>query len=566
MQHENGNQGSGNGNGSGNGSGEGSGSRRARRRTSGEAAVHQMDVASIKHGRPSPEGDFVRWFTNNSHLALDAYDSLYIWEAIDRRGRPTLSSYESQAPLMKSGSWEPLSVESLRRYAAPWFAKNANTMYYDNIGKRIISALKPAAAQMPEVPSEEFVLVRNGCLTNLQSNSGPTLVDADPTQHLTPHYFDITYDPYAEATAWDDYLLMATGNEELVQFVYRLMAWYMLPIKDIAKAVCVIGLKGNGKSTFLTALRVFMDGYGAADKRRNSCAVDMKTLNDKFGVELLSKKLLCVCDDVGPKDVTDEGVFRRITGSHTMSIEGKWQRAREATLVTRLLMSSNLPFPMREAHEAVDRRLLYLVLPKYFAGRDHSDNMHMSTLLRRLSRPEALSGALNQVVRQMPLVLSRDLAMPHDVLESTAEIRANVHPMYRWAEHALERCAYVDPGESEEYGYSDGYIATDALMKRFAKWYKSEYNAASPYSLAKFFYESLLEVFTDAKPARIRVGGQRVRVVMGVRWRERDTMTDSEQKLSNVVRGVADEMATNGRMTSSLLPVDSLEDYDGEVQ
>jgi P4 family phage/plasmid primase-like protien len=248
----------------------------------------------------------------------------------------------------------------------------------------------------------------------------------------------VKYDPKAKC----EKLLKFLGEvvpPEKDRVVLQEMAGYCL-IKDtrFQKALLVVGMKQNGKGTFLNVISRLLG-------EDNVSNVELQKLNDnmRFITSQLLDRLANICADLPNKNLEETGTFKRIVSGDAIAAERKFGQPFEFRPYAKLLFSSNSLPDLPKDVEAFLVRWLLVEFPNSFLP---GDPRRDENLIDKLTTPEELSGILNWAIQgAQSLLKNRGFSSS----ESLEELEDRWTIMSDSVKVFSERCTQDAPNESE---------------------------------------------------------------------------------------------------------------------
>jgi putative DNA primase/helicase len=245
-------------------------------------------------------------------------------------------------------------------------------------------------------------------------------------EYFSPVQLSLRYDPNAACPEWESQIA-ATFPQDAAQagVAWEIVAWLMIPITFIQKALLLLGPGGTGKSTFLTALFNFLGGH------RNVSALSLQKIeSDRFAAARLVGKLANICADLPSTHLESSSVFKSITGGDPIPAEYKFKDSFDFVPFARLIFSADQPPHSRDATEAFFQR--WYVLPFVNVFRDTAKEVRRRELDARLAAPSELSGVLNKSLAALPGVLKRGLTITDSMRQAHQEFWKTTDPLSIW--------------------------------------------------------------------------------------------------------------------------------------
>ncbi len=292
-------------------------------------------------------------------------------------------------------------------------------------GTEVVAYIQDDAKYVDDRPQLDRVNVLNGLLF---WKKGIIPEPHNAIERMTVQ-LPIKYDPDATCPAWEKFVSEVFPADSQI-LAWEIIAWLMIPLTSIQKAVLLIGEGGNGKSTFLRGVTAFLG-------RRNVSAVSLQKLEeDRFAPASLVGRLANICPDLPSEHLTGTSVFKSITGGDPITVERKFQRAFEVTPYARLVFSANRPPRTSDSTEAFFQRWAVLHFARTFRGT--KEEVAADVLDARLSDPGELSGVLNVALSFLPSVVQKGLTVTDSMRKAADEFRAVTDPVQLWLEaHVL---------------------------------------------------------------------------------------------------------------------------------
>lgn len=321
----------------------------------------------------------------------------------------------------KDGVYRPHGEQAIEESIAGML-ENGNITWTPQKGRDVAKFIALKAPRLWDRPPLGKVNVRNGILDIKAEKLLPHSPDFLSTTQLA-----VNYDPTAETTAWKRYAKAAFPKDAQMA-PWEIVAWLMLPIMTIQKAILLVGGRGTGKSTFLRALRAFLG-------EENTSSSPLHYLEgNRFASTRLIGKLANICPDLPDAKLTSTHVFKAITGGDPITAEYKNGAIFDILPYCRLVFSANqLPETTDDTGAFTERWYIYH-LSKKFENRA----AQTAELDAELSSQKELSGVLNEALKVLPKVLESGLSVTADMQEILEIMRVSDSPARQWAQDHLE--------------------------------------------------------------------------------------------------------------------------------
>jgi len=341
----------------------------------------------------------------------------------------------------KDGAYRPQGEEHIRQRTRKIVPPSQWSVHLAN---ETIEYIRVASPRLWERPPLEVLNVRNGLL-DLKTRD----LRAHSPEHLSTVQLPVAYDPDATCPAWLKQVEETfPADAVLAGVAWQIVAWLMLPITWIHKALLLLGAGGTGKSTLLTALMAFLGC------RNVSNLTLQKIENDRFGTARLIGKLANICADLPGTRLETSSTFKMIVGGDRLPAEYKFRDSFDFQPFTRLVFSANQPPPSKDASDAYFER--WYVMPFNDVFRGTEKQVSRQQLDAALSAPEELSGVLNLALDYLPDVFDRGLTVTQSMADAHEEFQKMTDPLAIF----LNKNTFESP---------DALVATDELRANYSK-------------------------------------------------------------------------------------------------
>lgn len=349
----------------------------------------------------------------------------------------------------------------------------------------VMKYLKTDAPELPQAPASDSINVSNGVLV-IESR---TLVAHAPS-YVSTVRIPIRFDEGATCPNWDDFIAKLFPGDA-IEFAWELIGWTLVPSTVVQKAVLLFGEGGNGKSTFLELLGIFLG-------RQNVSHVTLQDLtSNRFASAQLVNKLANICADLPSTKLQDAGLFKAVTGGDTIQVERKFQPSFSVKPFAKLIFSSNsLPGTPDNSRGYFDR---WVIVPFTRRLRGTSREITQSQILSALGEPNELSGALNKALSGLDRVRERGgFNIPTSCLQAVREYRSKYDPVGAWLEERTEECV-------------DGMIEKEDLLKQYSE--SKAGRGVTPAQMGKAVHS----LYPSVKDGKKGPKGEQVPVYRGIR-------------------------------------------------
>lgn len=194
--------------------------------------------------------------------------------------------------------------------------------------------------------------------------------------------FDYIPDAYCEIT--DNALnKLACGDKDIRLLLEEVIGYTFYRRNELRKAFILIGDKANGKSTYLDMIKTLLGD-------RNTCALDLKELGDRFKTAEMFGKLAVIGDDIGDEFIPNPAVFKKVTSGDRLNAERKGQDPFDFNNYAKPLFSANNIPRIKDKSGAVISRLVIIPFNATFTADDPDYDPYIKYKLRRSESMEYL--------------------------------------------------------------------------------------------------------------------------------------------------------------------------------
>lgn len=187
-------------------------------------------------------------------------------------------------------------------------------------------------------------------------------------------HFD--YNPNAYSELLDSVLDKLCCNDDDISMLLEEVAGYVMYRRnELRKAFIMIGDKANGKSTYLDMIKTLLGD-------RNTTALDLSELGDRFKTAELFGKLACIGDDIGDEFIPNPAIFKKLVSGDRVTAERKGQDPFDFNSYAKLLFSANNIPRIRDKTGAVISRLVIIPFNATFSKDDPDFDPYIKYKLR----------------------------------------------------------------------------------------------------------------------------------------------------------------------------------------
>ena len=288
-----------------------------------------------------------------------------------------------------NGTYKPDGAEHVRRRVQQILPPDR---WNSHFADETVEYIRVRAPHLWERPPIDTLNVLNG-LQDVRTKQ----LRAHSPEFLSPVQLPVRYDPEAKCPTWEKQIA-DTLPEGMAEVLWQIVAWLMLPIVHLQKALLFIGGGGTGKSTLLEAFCAFL-GHAHI-----SSATLQDLENNRFATSGLIGKLANICGDLPSRDLETSAMFKRVVdGKEAIQAERKFRPSFSTLLFARLAFSANQYLRSKDATDAFFQRWIVIAFEKVFRGMPQE--ILRNKLDAMLAAPGELSGVLNKALEALPRVI-----------------------------------------------------------------------------------------------------------------------------------------------------------------
>lgn len=224
------------------------------------------------------------------------------------------------------------------------------------------------------VPSSDANLIafRNG-IYNIETDE---LLSFSP-EYVILNKIDFDYIPDAYSEVADKTLnKLACADPEIRSLLEEVIGYTFYRRNELRKSFILIGDKANGKSTYLDMIKTLLGD-------RNTAALDLKELGDRFKTAELFGKLANIGDDIGDEFIPNPAAFKKLVSGDRLNVERKGQDPFDFNNYSKLLFSANNIPRIKDKSGAVVDRLVIIPFNAKFSVDDPDYDPYIKYKLRK---------------------------------------------------------------------------------------------------------------------------------------------------------------------------------------
>jgi putative DNA primase/helicase len=262
-----------------------------------------------------------------------------------------------------------------------------------------------------------------------------------------------------------------------------------------------LGTGKNGKSTCIDLLKTFLGEKNVSNKELQELSFD------RFATSKLYGKLLNAAADINDAALHQTGKFKALTGNDTIDAQKKFQDSFNFKNYAKLLYSANTLPKTSDDSYAFYRRWILINFPYTFEGKNCDPH-----LLKKLTKPEELSGMLNYALEGLKRLLENNGFSYSKTVEQTREqYKTLSDPVYSFVQKFIS----ID---------TTSYLLKDEVYAKYLNWCKEKDLPVTPKNM---FSQDLNKHVPNMRSGRKRINGRQERVYNYICWKT-DNNEDAE--------------------------------------
>lgn len=225
----------------------------------------------------------------------------------------------------------------------------------------------------------KLIAFKNG-IYDIETNQ---FLDFDP-KFLITNKIDFNFNPDAYSLIVDHTLdKLACKDGQIRMLLEEVIGYTFYRRNELRKAFILTGDKANGKSTYLDMIKTLL-----GDK--NTSALDLSELGDRFKSAELFSKLANIGDDIGDEFIANPSVFKKLVSGDRINAERKGQDPFDFNNYSKLLFSANNIPRIKDKSGAVIDRLVIIPFNASFSANDPDFDPYIKYKLRTSESMEYL--------------------------------------------------------------------------------------------------------------------------------------------------------------------------------
>ena len=243
----------------------------------------------------------------------------------------------------------------------------------------VMSYLDLLIRENTQASDAAYIAFKNG-VYNIDTGE---FCDFDPNLIIT-NKIDHDYRPDAYSEIADKTLnKLACQDPGIRALLEEVIGYTFYRRNELRKAFILTGDRHNGKSTYLDMIAQLL-----GDK--NTTALDLKELGDRFKTAELFGKLANIGDDIGDEFIANPAIFKKVVSGDRVNAERKGQDPFDFTCYAKQLFSANNIPRIKDKSGAVIDRLIIVPFDASFSKQDADYDPYIKYKLRDESVMEYL--------------------------------------------------------------------------------------------------------------------------------------------------------------------------------
>jgi len=271
----------------------------------------------------------------------------------------------------------------------------------------------------------DLICVNNGIL-NIKTRE---LIPHDPELVFTSK-IPVDYNPKMDCPIIKEFI-KDTLYPENIDVIQEWFGFSLLREYKYKMAMIMFGDHDTGKTTLTNLLRDFIG-------EKNCSSLGLYKLNtNTYACYSMYNKLVNTCDDLGIRDISDNGQFKSATGKGSLQVEQKFQDPFSFVNYAKMLFNCNT-IPLLKGALANDKAYFIRWIPVPCDNVLSVDEID-SNLSAKINTPEELSGLLNYALDGLDRLLKNDrFSYDKDWNETKNIMERSGEPLAVFAQDELE--------------------------------------------------------------------------------------------------------------------------------
>lgn len=269
-----------------------------------------------------------------------------------------LHAYVDGIYVSRPGQIETLMIQHIPHLSA---AKRTEVLKY----------LDLLVGENVEMADANFIAFGNG----IYDITTDEFTEFSPSKYIT-NQIKHNYNPGAYCELADRTLnKMACGDPQIRSLLEEVIGYTFYRRNELRKAFILTGDKANGKSTYLDMIKTLLGD-------RNTKALDLKELGERFKTAELFGSLANIGDDIEDEFISNPAMFKRLVSGEWVNAERKGESPFDFKNYAKFLFSANTIPRMKDKTGAVLDRLIIVPFNARFSPDDPDFDPYIKYKLR----------------------------------------------------------------------------------------------------------------------------------------------------------------------------------------
>ena len=236
-------------------------------------------------------------------------------------------------------------------------------------------------------------------------------------------------------------LSLADGDNGVMRIMIQAAAYTFLPRSEMRKFFVLTGMKGNGKSTYLSFL---MAVYG----KENCSAVALEDLSMRFVNAELEGKLANIGDDINDEYITNTSMIKKISAGNEIMVERKGMDPIQFKPYCKLYFSANDIPKMSDKTGAVTDRMIIIPFDHHY---DENDSDHKAFIIDELCTEPVIEWFIVLAVRELKeLMKTHQFVVPDKSKQMLEEYEIYNNSIKCWLQWFTEEGGQIEGSMGKE--------------------------------------------------------------------------------------------------------------------
>lgn len=413
---------------------------------------------------------------DNVHFAKDKYGRMYYYDG---------------------GVYKPEAEDLIRRLYVQLLVQQGHAkLWSETMPRKVIAYIMTQVEEILDRPSMDKINFRNGLYTIMNDNGYDVgkfelHSEVDHSDYRTIVQIPVDYDPEAKCPHWEKFLSEVFPEDP--GLLMDIIGLCIVPFTGLQKCIVLLGEGSNGKGTYLDALQKVVG-------EENYANLDMKRLaghDSRFNTACLVGKLVNVFGDLPPNKIENTGVFKALTGQDTIMVEYKGRQPFSYRPFARLIFSCNSILESDDTTVGYKRRFFCVPFDSVF----EVNARKKQEIENELSRPEELSGLLNNLLPRLPMLIAEGLQYN----EAAAQKVENYVPVPKWFKKWFENTFIVEE------------LAKTVAEEAYTLYIEQCHERPEEIAIERLMFIKFLKASTKLEVRTARVNGIPRRCYIGIR-------------------------------------------------